>query len=36
MNYRCKVSTSVGVFLEHRISGELRYYQGCSNNANLF
>ena len=36
MLYRCKVTVSVGSVLEHRTSGELRYYHASSNNARPF
>ena len=36
VRYRCKVTVSVGSVLEHRTSGELRYYHASSNNARLF
>ena len=36
VRYRCKITVSVGSVLEHRTSGELRYYHASSNNARLF
>ena len=36
MRYRCNVVVSVGAVLEHRTSGELRYYHPPSNNSCLF
>ena len=36
VRYRCKVTVSAGAVMEHKMSGELRYYHASSSNAQLF